>query len=224
MWWRHSAGLVKRCARKALRCESGTVATMSAGVLSMLGTCGIVAVDLGMVYLEKAKMRAPPILRRLAVADLDQARRIAETVLADNGIAEFTSLNVITGRYSPDAAIAPNLPLRGRRCPRNAVRVELGRDAPVFFGKPLVDGGSDRRRRRGHGDGPCRVLRRLAAAFARGRHREHLARRHARNDRQPQPRGLPGARACGAGPLPDLRRIGDDGRDRRRHLRRHPER
>jgi uncharacterized membrane protein len=125
--------------RLSKRREDGSVIILASGIFALLGCCGIIATDLGMIYLDRREAQGAVDLAALsAVLDFNQADKIVDTVLADNGVPKYSALQVTTGHYDPDASLAPSARFVAGGAPVNAVHVQLRKTAPLYFGKRIL--------------------------------------------------------------------------------------
>ncbi|BAV64016.1 pilus assembly protein TadG-related protein [Sphingobium cloacae] len=121
------------------RDRKGGVTILLAGSLLMLAGSATMAVDLGSLYLAKRQLQG--IADAAALAAVSGGRPAAEQLIAHSGVGGVVITSVESGQYRADPAVpvpqrfVPNDPAGG------ALRLEVRRRAPLFFGRMLI--GSD---------------------------------------------------------------------------------
>jgi len=119
-----------------LRDRSANFATLTALTLPVLLAAAALAVDEASLYLERRQLQSAVDLASLAAAsDPARAREIAAESLAAAGITAAGTLDVVTGRYTPDAALAPSARFVASETPANAVRVVYAHPGRVYFAR-----------------------------------------------------------------------------------------
>lgn len=144
--------------RGVMRDARGGISLILAGSLFMLAGAATVAVDLGSVYLAKRQLQG--IADAAALAAVSGGRSAAEQLVGQSGVSGIALLTYEGGSYTADGAV----PVADRFVvgEGGAMRVELQRRTPLFFGRLLVGrDGIDLRAR-------AIAARRDAAAFSLG--------------------------------------------------------
>ena len=114
----------------------GGVTLILAGSLFMLVGAATVAVDLGSVYLARRQLQG--VTDAAALAAADGGRSAAEQLVAQSGVKGVTLATLHSGSYSADPAIPVEQRFREGDPAGGAMRVELRRRTPLFFGRLLV--------------------------------------------------------------------------------------
>lgn len=122
---------------KRLRRDSrGGISMILAGSLFMLAGAATVAVDLGSVFLAKRQLQG--VADAAALAAAHGGRSAAEQLLAQSGMGGLSLSALEQGHYEAD----PDVPVADRFVPGDplgaAMRVEVQRRTPLFFGRLLV--------------------------------------------------------------------------------------
>ncbi|MGC4251002.1 MAG: pilus assembly protein TadG-related protein [Sphingobium sp.] len=127
---------LSRKSRSLRRDRTGGVTILLAGSLLMLAGSATVAVDLGSLYLAKRQLQG--IADAAALAAVSGGRPAAEQLIAHSGVDGVVIASVEDGQYRADPAVpvpqrfVPDDPAGG------ALRLEVRRRAPLFFGRMLV--------------------------------------------------------------------------------------
>jgi uncharacterized membrane protein len=118
------------------RDQKGGVTILLAGSLLMLAGSATVAVDLGSIYLAKRQLQG--IADAAALAAVSGGRPAAEQLIARSGVSGISLTSVEDGQYRPD----PSVPVSDRFVAGDpaggALRLEVRRRTPLFFGRLLV--------------------------------------------------------------------------------------
>lgn len=116
----------------------GTVAIMSAVVMTMVLGVAAIAVDIAALYTERRHAQGAVDLAAIAAAaDIDRAHAAAVATLRVNNLRESLHVTVETGRYRPDPAIPPSARFVPGAEPRNAARVFLEKPGRTYFAQAL---------------------------------------------------------------------------------------
>jgi uncharacterized membrane protein len=120
--------------RGMMRDARGGISLILAGSLFMLAGAATVAVDLGSVYLAKRQLQG--IADAAALAAVGGGRSAAEQLVGQSGVGGIALLAYDSGSYTADAAV----PVADRFVAGEggAMRVELQRRTPLFFGRLVV--------------------------------------------------------------------------------------
>ncbi|SCW82599.1 Uncharacterized membrane protein [Sphingobium faniae] len=125
-----------RIFRPFRRDQKGGVTILLAGSLLMLAGSATVAVDLGSLYLAKRQLQG--IADAAALAAVSGGRPAAEQLIARSGVGGVVITSVEDGQYRAE----PSVPVPQRFVPNDpaggALRLEVRRRAPLFFGRLLV--------------------------------------------------------------------------------------
>ena len=124
------------CHRRLLRDRRGGVTLILAGSLFMLAGAATFAVDLGSVYLARRQLQG--VTDAAALAAADGGRTAAEQLIGQSGVAGVTLAAIDSGSYSPDPAVPVDQRFRVNDPAGGAMRIELRRRTPLFFGRLLV--------------------------------------------------------------------------------------
>jgi uncharacterized membrane protein len=125
--------------RSFLRDRRGAASIIVASAGAMLLGFAAVAVDLGFVFLQSRQLQGMADLAAMAAArDLPNARAAAEATARANGWNGALTVTVIKGVYTPNAAVAAGQRFVATEASPNAVRVTLGGQADLFFGRAIV--------------------------------------------------------------------------------------
>lgn len=96
-----------------------------------------IGVDVARVFVERRRAQSAVDLAAISAAqNLGKAERAARATLAANGLTP-QSLAVTLGNYTPDSRLAPEGRFRANATPINAAKVDLGVNAPLFFGRAI---------------------------------------------------------------------------------------
>lgn len=123
-------------ARRIRRDQRGGISMILAGSLFMLAGAATVAVDLGSVYLAKRQLQG--IADAAALAAAGGGRSAAEALLTQSGVGGVSIHALEQGNYAAD----PSVPVAQRFVVGDAagaaMRIEVARRTPLFFGRLLV--------------------------------------------------------------------------------------
>jgi len=124
---------------KALKCERGGVAIVTAIFATVILWCSAFAVDVASLYLDRRTAQGAVDLAAIAAArNIEDADRMARIALEDNGIGNISQLTITPGSYAADPGVDPALRFTAGTEPYNAVRVELRHEAPLYFAGALL--------------------------------------------------------------------------------------
>ena len=143
---RWKAGSSKAARLKSLwRNESGASAVLFAISLPPLLGAAALAVDMGSLYLAERHLQG--VADAAAAAAVGAHTSTAETaavaqVIADSGATGIAVKELTPGEYVRDRAIAYNERFKPASARRNALRVVLEREVPLFFGSLFTGGNS----------------------------------------------------------------------------------
>lgn len=117
----------------------GNVAIIFAGFLGVAMAASSFAIDLGMIHVQRRDAQSAADLAAIAAA-ADPARQedAARASLAANGITSWQKLAVVSGRYEPDADVAPANRFVAGAEPANAARVELVTTGQTYFARSFM--------------------------------------------------------------------------------------
>lgn len=118
------------------RNRRGGVTVILAGSLFMLAGAATVAVDLGSVYLARRQLQG--IADAAALAAADGGRSAADQLVAQSGVNGVAVAALESGSYTADATIPVADRFRAGDAGGTAMRIEVQRRAPLFFGRLLV--------------------------------------------------------------------------------------
>lgn len=122
-----------RCFSKFARSDRGSIAILSAVSMAALVLGAAVAIDGGLLYLDRRTAQGAVDLAALAsAANIPIAERAARTTLERNGVVPGT-LVTTPGRYSPDSSLDPAVRFREGTRPFNAVRVQMTQEGQLYF-------------------------------------------------------------------------------------------
>jgi len=116
--------------------EKGGVTILLAGSLLMLAGSATVAVDLGSIYLAKRQLQG--IADAAALAAVSGGRPAAEQLIARSGVSGAFLASVEDGQYRPDPAVPAGERFVAGGPAGGALRLEVRRRTPLFFGRLLV--------------------------------------------------------------------------------------
>ncbi len=116
----------------------GNIAMIFAGGFVMLAGSAAFAVDTGSLYLEKRRLQGVADAAALSAANSQGADAAARSAMAANQAGDASIEKLEQGAYSPDSSIAPAARFVASGSGGNAVRLIVGRDVPLFFGKFLT--------------------------------------------------------------------------------------
>lgn len=118
------------------RDRRGGVTLILAGSLFMLAGAATVAVDLGSVYLARRQLQG--VADAAALAAADGGRSAAEQLIGQSGVNGIALAALDTGSYTADPSVPVEQRFRVDDPAGGAMRVELRRRTPLFFGRLLV--------------------------------------------------------------------------------------
>lgn len=134
MAFRHRLGSLARS-------EQGTVAVITAIVMTVLIGFAAIAVDVSSFHYDSRRLQGAADLAAIAAAsNTANATQAARATFTDNGRWTLNSLVVETGNYDPDPAKALAQRFVPNRQPINAARVQATAPSPVYFGHILREG------------------------------------------------------------------------------------
>ncbi|MCB1511679.1 MAG: hypothetical protein KDJ36_12325 [Hyphomicrobiaceae bacterium] len=114
----------------------GSVATLAAVTLPIVLGAAALAVDIGILYLDRRHMQgAVDLAATAAAAEISQAERLAKLTLSANGVPAGASLSIVKGNYLADPSVVPAKRFQPNVAPFNAVKVSLVSSSPRYFGR-----------------------------------------------------------------------------------------
>jgi uncharacterized membrane protein len=123
-----------------LRSEDGTIAVISAIVMTVTIGFAAIAVDVGSIHYDSRRLQGAADLAAIAAAsNTANATRAARSTFTDNGGWTLNSLTVETGNYDPDPAKTLNQRFIVDRTPINAARVQARAASPIYFARIFQD-------------------------------------------------------------------------------------
>ncbi|HTN97887.1 MAG TPA: pilus assembly protein TadG-related protein [Nordella sp.] len=118
------------------RSEQGTVAVITAIVMTVLIGFAAIAVDVGSIHYDSRRLQGAADLAAIAAAsNTGNATQAARATFADNGRWTLSSLVVETGNYDPDPAKTLAQRFVPNRQPINAARVQARAPSPIYFAR-----------------------------------------------------------------------------------------
>jgi len=127
--------------RSLLRSEDGTVAVISAVVMTAMIGFAAIAVDVGSIHYDSRRLQGAADLAAIAAAsNTAKATEAARSTFIDNGNWALNSLIVETGNYDPDSTKPLNQRFIVNRTPVNAARVQARAQSPIYFAHIFQDG------------------------------------------------------------------------------------
>jgi len=117
--------------------RGGNVTMLFAGGFVMLAGSAAFAVDTGSLYLEKRRLQGVADAAALSAANSQSADAAARQAMAANQASDANIEKLERGTYSADSTVAPAARFVASG-DGNAVRLVMGRDVPLFFGKFLT--------------------------------------------------------------------------------------
>ena len=127
--------------RSLLRSEDGTVAVISAVVMTAMIGFAAIAVDVGSIHYDSRRLQGAADLAAIAaVSNTAKATEAARSTFIDNGNWALNSLIVETGNYDPDSTKPLNQRFIVNRTPVNAARVQARAQSPIYFAHIFQDG------------------------------------------------------------------------------------
>ncbi|MDG2532620.1 TadG family pilus assembly protein [Sphingomonas sp. HITSZ_GF] len=109
-----------------------------AGGFVMLAGSAAFAVDTGSLYLEKRRLQGVADAAALSAASSASAESAARSAISANQVNDANIEQIERGSYSPDTSLTPDARFSPSGSDGNAVRLTIGRDVPLFFGKFLT--------------------------------------------------------------------------------------
>lgn len=116
----------------------GNITMLFAGGLVMMAGSAALAVDTGSLYLEKRRLQGVADAAALGAAGSQDVNAAARNAMAVNQAGDASIEKLERGIYSADSSLAPSTRFVAGGSDGNAVRLTLGRDVPLFFGKFLT--------------------------------------------------------------------------------------
>lgn len=104
----------------------------------MLAGSAAFAVDTGSLYLERRRLQGVADAAALSAANSEALETAARSAIGANQTGDASIERIERGSYSPDSSLAPADRFLPSGSDGNAVRLTLGRDVPLFFGKFLT--------------------------------------------------------------------------------------
>ena len=133
MNFRHKLGSLSRS-------EDGTVAVISAIVMTVVIGFAAIAVDVGSIHFDNRRLQGATDLAAIAAAsNTTKATDAARSTFTDNGAWTLNSLVVETGNYDPSSAKPVNQRFVANQLPINAARVVAQADSPIYFAHVFRD-------------------------------------------------------------------------------------
>lgn len=118
--------------------QDGSIAVMSALFMTVCMGVSALAIDFGLLYLDRRTAQGAVDLAAIAAAgQIDNARARAEDVLAANGFGHADEVGVVLGSYSAAPEVSPGQRFRPGAEPFNAVRVTMAFKGRSYFGRVL---------------------------------------------------------------------------------------
>jgi uncharacterized membrane protein len=122
--------------RSLRRSEDGTVAIISAIVMTVMIGFAAIAVDVGSIHYDSRRLQGAADLAAIAAAsNIANATQAASSTFTDNGGWTLNSLVVETGNYDPSSTKPLNERFAVNQQPINAARVVAQADSPVYFAR-----------------------------------------------------------------------------------------
>lgn len=116
----------------------GNITMLFAGGFVMLAGSAAFAVDTGSLYLEKRRLQGVADAAALSAANSDAVETAARSAISANKVDDANIERIERGSYSPDTSLTPDARFSPSGGDGNAVRLTIGRDVPLFFGKFLT--------------------------------------------------------------------------------------
>lgn len=118
------------------RSEDGTIAVISAIVMSVMIGFAAIAVDVASIHFDNRRLQGATDLAAIAAAsNTANATQAANATFTDNGGWVLNSLTVETGNYDPSSAKPIDQRFVADQLPINAARVVARADSPVYFAR-----------------------------------------------------------------------------------------
>lgn len=125
------------------RSEQGTVAILTAIIMTVLIGFAAIAVDVGSIHYDSRRLQGAADLAAIAAAsNTGSATLAARATFTDNGRWTLNSLVVETGNYDPDPAKTLAQRFVANRQPINAARVQARAPSPIYFAR-IFDSGDN---------------------------------------------------------------------------------
>ena len=119
--------------------NSGSIAIMSAFFLMVSISAAALAIDIGMLQLDKRHAQGAADLAAIAAAsDPKNATAAARATLTANGIADPQALVVIPGNYTPDLTRAPSARFQPGVMPFNAAYIHFAKPGRTYFAQAFA--------------------------------------------------------------------------------------
>lgn len=119
--------------------NSGSIAIMSAFFLMVSISAAALAIDIGMLNLDKRHAQGAADLAAIAAAsDPQNATAAARATLTANGIDNPQSLLVVPGNYTPDITRAPGSRFQPGVMPYNAAHVTFAKPGRTYFAQAFA--------------------------------------------------------------------------------------
>ena len=126
----------RRRLRSLLRSEDGSVAVISAFVMTAMIGFAAIAVDVGSIHYDSRRLQGAADLAAIAAAsNTANATLAARSTFTDNGRWTLNSLVVETGNYDPDPTKVLNQRFVVNQTPINAARVQARAPSPIYFAR-----------------------------------------------------------------------------------------
>ena len=122
--------------RSLLRSEQGTVAVISAIVMTVMIGFAAIAVDVGAIHYDSRRLQGATDLAAMAAAsNTAKATEAARSTFTDNGGWTLNAMSVETGNYDPDPSKALDQRFVANGCrsmPQASCNVA---DSPIYFAR-----------------------------------------------------------------------------------------
>ncbi|WP_332770397.1 pilus assembly protein TadG-related protein [Phenylobacterium sp.] len=129
----------RRFMRRLLKDRRGTVSIFTAATSVLIMAFAALAVDVGSVFLQSRQLQGIADLAAMAAArDLSHAQAAAQATIDANNWPGGLQLDVGTGAYAPDPAIAPAARYQGGAAAPNAARVVVRGQAQLYFAQAVT--------------------------------------------------------------------------------------
>ncbi|QNA84847.1 hypothetical protein G4G27_13215 [Sphingomonas sp. So64.6b] len=117
----------------------GGVTVLVAGAMLMTIGAAAVAVDVGSIYLGERQLQGVADAAALAAANASNSpQAAANAVITANRNGNAHLVTLVGGSYTPDETLAVNQRFVPGGTPANAVKISVGQDVPLFFGRVLL--------------------------------------------------------------------------------------
>lgn len=115
------------------------ISIATAFAMTMLIGAAALAVDVGLLYLDRRKLQGIADAAAMAAAGRPgEEQAAAQRIIAANCDCGIRIAALTTGTYTPDATIAAEQRFAAGGASANAVRIVLTRDRPLYFGRFLT--------------------------------------------------------------------------------------